>query len=83
MAFLIGSVATVAGTLVAIKLLPLTDMGTDGWKVPCLACNHRSPFFTGVTYRQNMEVMSALMPTSMSCTYRIQGMHGCPVLLVL
>jgi ferric-chelate reductase len=34
-AFLIGSVATVAGTLVAIKLLPLTDMGVDGWKV-CL-----------------------------------------------
>ena len=33
LAFLIGSVATVAGTLVAFKALPLRDMGADGWKV--------------------------------------------------
>ena len=36
-AFLLGSVATVIGTLVAFKALPLTDMGADGWKVS-LAC---------------------------------------------
>ena len=33
LAFLIGSAATVAGTLVAFKALPLRDMGSDGWKV--------------------------------------------------
>ena len=32
-AFLVGSVATVVGTLVAFKALPLLDMGVDGWKV--------------------------------------------------
>ena len=32
-AFLIGSAATVAGTLLAFKALPLLDMGADGWKV--------------------------------------------------
>ena len=32
-AFLVGSAATVAGTLVAFKALPLSDMGVDGWKV--------------------------------------------------
>lgn len=32
-AFLIGSVATVIGTLVAFKALPLLDLGADGWKV--------------------------------------------------
>ena len=31
-AFLLGSVATVIGTLVAFKALPLLDMGADGWK---------------------------------------------------
>lgn len=40
-AFLIGSVATVAGTLVAFKALPLADMGADGWKVAsALAARH-------------------------------------------
>lgn len=66
MAFLIGSVATVAGTLVAIKLLPLTDMGADGWKVRCLACTCRSPFFTDFTYPQSMEFMFAQMPTEVT-----------------
>lgn len=32
-AFLVGSAATVAGTLLAFKALPLSDMGVDGWKV--------------------------------------------------
>ena len=32
-AFLLGSAATIAGTLVAFKALPLSDMGVDGWKV--------------------------------------------------
>ena len=31
--FLLGSVGTVIGTLVAIKLLPLDSLGADGWKV--------------------------------------------------
>ena len=38
-AFLIGSAATVAGTLVAFKALPLRDMGADGWKVSIPALN--------------------------------------------
>ncbi len=32
-AFLVGSVGTVAGTLVAMKLLPLRSLGQDAWKV--------------------------------------------------
>lgn len=41
LAFLIGSAATVAGTLVAFKALPLRDMGSDGWKVAsALAARH-------------------------------------------
>ncbi|KAL3143469.1 hypothetical protein ABBQ38_002280 [Trebouxia sp. C0009 RCD-2024] len=40
-AFLVGSAATVAGTLVAFKALPLSDMGLDGWKVAsALAARH-------------------------------------------
>ncbi|XP_024518808.1 uncharacterized protein LOC9650706 [Selaginella moellendorffii] len=31
--FLLGSVATIIGTLVAMKLVPLTGLGTDGWKI--------------------------------------------------
>ena len=31
--FLIGSIATVCGTLVALKMLPLRSLGADGWKV--------------------------------------------------
>lgn len=41
-AFLVGSAATVVGTLVAFKALPLADMGVDGWKVlqasPAICC---------------------------------------------
>ncbi len=32
-AFIWGSVATVAGSLLAFKLLPLRGLGADGWKV--------------------------------------------------
>ena len=32
-AFCIGACATIAGTLVAFKILPLTTLGADGWKV--------------------------------------------------
>ena len=32
-AFVWGSVATVAGSLLAFKLLPLRSLGADGWKV--------------------------------------------------
>ena len=38
-AFLIGSAATVVGTLIAFKALPLLDMGADGWKVYHAALN--------------------------------------------
>lgn len=31
--FIIGSFATIAGTLVACKLFPLKALGADGWKV--------------------------------------------------
>ena len=31
--FCAGSVATVIGTLIAFKLLPLASLGSDGWKV--------------------------------------------------
>ena len=31
--FVAGSVATVVGTLIAFKLLPLLSLGTDSWKV--------------------------------------------------
>ena len=31
--FFIGSIATVCGTLVALKMLPLRSLGADGWKV--------------------------------------------------
>lgn len=34
--FIIGSFATIAGTLVACKLFPLTALGADGWKVRAL-----------------------------------------------
>ncbi|KAK9811913.1 hypothetical protein WJX72_012330 [[Myrmecia] bisecta] len=41
LAFVIGSFATVAGTLVAAKVLPLTSLGADGWKVAAaLAARH-------------------------------------------
>eukprot|EP00891_Asterochloris_glomerata_P004584 jgi/Astpho2/4584/e_gw1.00067.194.1_t len=36
--FLIGSVATVCGTLLALKLLPLRSLGADGWKVWAYHC---------------------------------------------
>lgn len=40
-AFLVGSVATVLGTLAAWKLFPLHGMGSDGWKVAAaLAARH-------------------------------------------
>lgn len=32
-AFVWGSVATVAGSVLAFKLLPLRSLGADGWKV--------------------------------------------------
>eukprot|EP00897_Mesotaenium_endlicherianum_P000759 jgi/Mesen1/10684/ME000009S10475 len=32
-AFLLGAAGTVAGTLVAFKLLPLRSLGSDGWKI--------------------------------------------------
>lgn len=32
-AFCLGSVATVAGTLVAMKVVPLHSLGSDGWKI--------------------------------------------------
>ena len=31
--FVAGSVATLIGTLVAFKLLPLASLGSDSWKV--------------------------------------------------
>ena len=34
--FIAGSVATVMGTLVAFKLLPLLSLGDDSWKVDYL-----------------------------------------------
>lgn len=37
-AFLLGSVATVIGTLVAFKALPLLDLGADGWKASLATC---------------------------------------------
>eukprot|EP00898_Chlorokybus_atmophyticus_P008337 jgi/Chlat1/8504/Chrsp80S00639 len=33
LAFVLGSFATLAGTLTALKLLPLRSLGEDGWKV--------------------------------------------------
>lgn len=33
LAFCLGSVATVIGTFVAIKIVPLRSLGTDGWKI--------------------------------------------------
>lgn len=40
-AFLVGSVATIVGTLAAWKLFPLHAMGADGWKVAsALAARH-------------------------------------------
>ena len=53
-AFLLGSVATVIGTLVAFKALPLTDMGADGWKVT-IACLPLSKY---VTVRQQPAVQN-------------------------
>lgn len=42
LAFGVGAIATIVGTLVAFPLLPLTSMGTDvGWRVACaLAARH-------------------------------------------
>ncbi|KAK9813720.1 hypothetical protein WJX73_005290 [Symbiochloris irregularis] len=37
-AFCIGACATVAGTLVAFKILPLASLGADGWKVASALC---------------------------------------------
>ena len=34
-AFLIGALSTVVGTLVAFTLIPLTTLGENGWKVAC------------------------------------------------
>ncbi len=34
--FIAGSIATVIGTLVAFKLLPLLSLGNDSWKVTVL-----------------------------------------------
>ena len=36
--FIVGSVATVAGTLLSFKLLPLAALGNDSWKVS-LGCD--------------------------------------------
>lgn len=33
LAFCLGSVATIVGTLVAMKLVPLHTLGSDGWKI--------------------------------------------------
>ena len=32
-AFVVGALGTTLGTLVAFKLVPLTSLGADGWKV--------------------------------------------------
>ena len=45
--FIVGSCATIIGTLVAAKVFPLTSLGADGWKVShmtmhvrCLLVHH-------------------------------------------
>ena len=38
LAFCIGSVATVLGTLAAMKLLPLRSLGPDNWRVSLRPC---------------------------------------------
>lgn len=42
MVFVVGSVATVVGTLVAARVFPLSVLGADGWKVgvPTAAVHH-------------------------------------------
>jgi len=41
LAFAVGAVATIVGTLVAYPLLPMTSLGVNGWRVACaLAARH-------------------------------------------
>ncbi len=38
--FCCGAISTVLGSLVAFKLMPLRNLGADGWKVPIAGSPH-------------------------------------------
>ena len=38
-AFFVGAISTIVGTLVAFTFIPLKSLGNDGWKVACALCS--------------------------------------------
>ena len=68
LAFWVGAIATVVGTLVAFPLLPLTSMGPDvGWRVACaLAARHIGGAINFVAVAETLKISGSAVSASIA-----------------
>ena len=66
-AFGVGAVATVVGTLVAYPLLPLRSLGSQGWKVACaLAARHIGGAINFVAVAETLDISGAAVSAAIA-----------------
>lgn len=70
LAFGVGAVATIVGTLVAFPLLPLTSMGPDvGWRVACaLAARHIGGAINFVAVAETLKISGSAVSAASTYT---------------
>jgi uncharacterized membrane protein len=67
LAFGVGAIATVVGTLVSFPILPMTSLGDDGWRVACaLAARHIGGAINFVAVAETLQISGTVVSAAIA-----------------